>query len=460
MQDAYGLDASDTVLQKTPFSFDVSVWEFLWPLMTGARLVLAKPEGHRDADYLAGLIRDERVTTLHFVPSMLAAFLEQEELADACASVRRVVCSGEALSAELADRFFARMPAGAQLHNLYGPTEAAVDVTYWPCARDDGRNTVPIGRPVANTRIYVLDADGAPTPTGVQGELMIAGVQVGRGYLDRPALTAEKWIPDPFAPAPGARMYRSGDLARWTSEGALEYLGRMDHQVKVRGFRIELGEIEAVLDRHPAIHQAAVLVDEGRGQGEAQLVAYWVPAGATLPEPAELRAFLGERLPDHMVPAVFVPLATMPLTPAGKIDRRALPALRPADAERPYLPPSTPTEEQVAMIWGEVMGQGRVSMDDNFFAVGGHSLLATQMMSRLRKHFGIDLQLGRVFDGLTVAALARTVDELVAARPQADADSGAGTGAPAASGAGATIGRASREGRELSVEDLEALLDS
>ncbi|HEX2208454.1 MAG TPA: amino acid adenylation domain-containing protein, partial [Longimicrobium sp.] len=387
MQAEYGLDARDAVLQKTPFSFDVSVWEFLWPLMTGARLVLARPEGHRDPAYLAELIRRERITTLHFVPSMLQAFLEQPALEERCTSVRRVVCSGEALGAELVERFHARMPSSAGLHNLYGPTEAAVDVTYWPCARGDERRCIPIGRPVSNTRMYVLDAHGNPTPIGVPGELQIAGVQVGRGYLDRPALTAEKFVPDPFSATGGARMYRTGDLARWTAEGVLEYLGRMDHQVKVRGFRIELGEIEAALADHPAVRDAVATVREDT-PGDARIVAYVVPDGTAAPAPDELRRFLSRRLPDHMLPSAWTVMDALPLSPSGKVDRRALPAPEAPkrDAAR-FVPPRTPAEQRVAGFWREVLGVEQVGVDDNFFEIGGHSLLLARVHARVLAAF-------------------------------------------------------------------------
>jgi natural product biosynthesis luciferase-like monooxygenase protein/amino acid adenylation domain-containing protein len=280
MQDEYNLTAGDVVLQKTPFSFDVSVWEFFWPLMTGARLVLAKPGGHRDPVYLAELIQREGVTTLHFVPSMLSAFVDAAP-AERCGTLARVVCSGEALPAELVERFYGWMHAAGNervgLHNLYGPTEAAVDVTYWPCERGARPASIPIGRPVANTRIYVLDARGNPVPTGAVGELHIGGVQVGRGYLGRPSLTAEKFVPDAFGAEPGMRLYRTGDRARWRADGALEYLGRIDFQVKLRGFRIELGEIESALRTHPQVADAVVDVRED-GRGEPRLVGYVIPA--------------------------------------------------------------------------------------------------------------------------------------------------------------------------------------
>ena len=274
MQDAYRLGASDRVLQKTPFSFDVSVWEFFWPLITGATMIVAKPGGHQDSNYLAKTISGQRVTTMHFVPPMLSAFLDEPAVAAHCGSLQRVICSGEALSAELANRFFAIIGGPCQLHNLYGPTEAAVDVTFWQCRRGD--EVVPIGRPVANTQMYVLDAQGQPAPIGVPGELHIGGVQVGRGYWARPELTAEKFVADPFRDDDGARLYRTGDLARWRADGALIYLGRSDHQVKVRGFRIEPEEIESVLSTHPNVGQS-VVVARADGPGEKRLVAYIVP---------------------------------------------------------------------------------------------------------------------------------------------------------------------------------------
>ncbi len=282
MQDAYQIGPTDVVLQKTPFSFDVSVWEFFWPLLTGARLVLAVPGGHMDSTYLADLIAREKVTTLHFVPSMLEVFLQEKGLETLCKSLNRVICSGEPLPIELQDRFFSRL--SAELHNLYGPTEAAVDVTYWACQRNGSLRTVPIGRPIANIQIYILNPQLEPVPVGVSGELHIGGIGLARGYLNRPELTAEKFVADPFSEAPGARLYKTGDLARFRPDGAIEYLGRLDFQVKLRGFRIELGEIETVLKLHPSVRSAVVLAREDV-PGDRRLVAYVVPneeQGATL----------------------------------------------------------------------------------------------------------------------------------------------------------------------------------
>ncbi|MDX1532415.1 MAG: amino acid adenylation domain-containing protein, partial [Rhodothermales bacterium] len=313
-QEHFGLAASDVVLQKTPYSFDVSVWEFFWPLMVGARLVMAEPEGHKDPAYLARVIEREGVTTLHFVPSMLSLFLEGLE-AGRVGSLRRVICSGEALGVGLRDRFFAALP-DVELTNLYGPTEAAVDVSWWRCSADGSPWRVPIGWPVANTELHVLDAGMRPVPIGVAGELWIGGVQVGRGYLNRPELTEERFVADPFRE--GGRLYRTGDRARFLADGAIEYLGRLDHQVKVAGVRIEPGEIEARLTEHDCVRDAVVVVNDDR------LVAY-VAAEGEAPDTDALRAWTGETLPPHMVPALFVTLDALPLTPSGKVDRRALP---------------------------------------------------------------------------------------------------------------------------------------
>ena len=274
MQAAYGLGPADRVLQKTPFSFDVSVWEFLWPLAEGACLVVARPEGHKDPTYLAGLIREAGVTTLHFVPSMLRAFLEEPGIEE-LASVRRVMSSGEALPWDLQERFFARL-GHAELHNLYGPTEASIDVTFWACRPGGERRIVPIGRPIWNTQIRIVDAELRPVPVGVPGELLIGGIGLARGYVDRPALTAERFVPDPFAAAPGGRLYRTGDLARVLPDGAVEFLGRLDFQVKVRGFRIELGDIESNLREHPAVRDTLAVAREDV-PGDRRLVAYVIP---------------------------------------------------------------------------------------------------------------------------------------------------------------------------------------
>ncbi|WP_244224349.1 amino acid adenylation domain-containing protein [Corallococcus sicarius] len=404
MQSAYKLTPDDVVLQKTPFSFDVSVWEFFWPLMTGAKLVVAKPGGHQDPAYLAGLINSAAVTTLHFVPSMLQAFLDEPGV-ERCTSLQRVVCSGEALPLELKELCLRKLP-GAGLHNLYGPTEAAVDVTFHACQPNDGRRSVPIGRPVDNTQIRILDAELQPVPQGAAGELYIGGVQVGRGYLARPSLTAERFIPDPYAATSGARLYRTGDVARWLPDGEIEYLGRADFQVKIRGLRIELGEIEASLEKHPSVRQAVVLAREDR-PGQKRLVAY-VTGRESVPEAGVLRAFLLERLPEYMVPSNVVVLERMPLSPNGKADRKALPAPESggADPSRPFVAPGTAIEQQIAQAWKDLLHVERVGLDDPFFELGGNSLLALQLHRRLTAELGVQLALTDLFQYPTVRALA------------------------------------------------------
>jgi amino acid adenylation domain-containing protein len=412
MQEALCLTSADRVLQKTLFSFDVSIWELFWPLMTGARLVLARPDGHRDNAYLVSLIVRQRITVLHFVPPMLQHFLEEPGVEE-CHTLRNVVCSGEALPAELARRFAVRL-GHARLHNLYGPTEAAVDVTSWVCEAEgtgDGCGSTPIGRPIANTRIHLLDPGLLPVPVGVPGELFIAGVNLARGYVERPDLTAERFLPDPMWREPGERIYRTGDLARWRRDGAIEFLGRTDHQVKIRGFRIELGEIEAVLGGLPGVREAVVVAREdrpGSGSADRRLVAY-VAGDATADA---LRQALRERLPEHMVPAAFTMLAALPLTPNGKVDRKALPVPDAQRSDEIHVAPRTPVEEILAGIWSEVLGLERVEVADHFFDLGGHSLLATRVMSRLRAAFGIEMPLRDLFAAPRLAELAARVEAI------------------------------------------------
>jgi amino acid adenylation domain-containing protein len=412
MQDAYRLTPTDRVLQKTPFSFDVSVWEFFWPLMVGATLVVARPGGHQDSRYLAQLMADEHITTVHFVPSMLQVFLEEPSLAWCSKSLKRILCSGETLPPRLQQRFFERLEA--ELHNLYGPTEAAIDVTAWHCQSQENQTSVPIGRPIANTQIYLLDATGQPVPIGIPGELHIGGVQLARGYLHRPELTAEKFIPHPFSSEPGARLYKTGDLARYLADGTIEYLGRIDHQVKIRGFRIELGEIEAVLNQHPTVQQAVVLVHTTERKDQ-QLIAYVVSHPEVALSIAELRSFLREQLPEYMVPAAFVELDALPLTPNGKLDRRALPAPEQSylSTDACFVPPHTPIEEILANIWAEVLGIESIGIYTNFFELGGHSLLATQVISRVRQAFQVEIPLRCLFEFPTLADFASTIETVL-----------------------------------------------
>ncbi|WP_172638905.1 non-ribosomal peptide synthetase [Streptomyces tailanensis] len=391
MQAEYELTAADRVLQKTPSGFDVSVWEFFWALREGAAIVVAEPGGHKDPAYLARTIRELGVTTCHFVPSMLQVFLAEPKAAT-CTGLRQVFCSGEALPRE-AVREFGRLLPGVELHNLYGPTEAAVDVTYHPC--DTGADgPVPIGKPVWNTRLYVLDAGLRPCGVGEPGELYLAGVQLASAYLGRPEITADRFLADPYGPA-GTRMYRTGDLARWTADGEVEYLGRTDHQVKLRGLRIELGEIESVLLAHPAVRQAAVVAHEGR-----QLVAYLVADGAGADE---LRALAAGRLPEFMVPAAFMFLDALPLSPNGKLDRKALP--EPVFTGGEYRAPRTPEEEILAEVYAEVLGLERVGADDDFLAIGGDSLRSVKVVARARAR-GLEITQRQVLTYRTVARLA------------------------------------------------------
>jgi amino acid adenylation domain-containing protein len=413
MQDEYQLTASDRVLQKTPFSFDVSVWEFFWTLMSGACLIVARPEGHKDPRYLRKLIDENKVTTLHFVPSMLQSFLDQCQPGD-CSSLRHVVCSGEALPVALQRQCFDCL-AGATLSNLYGPTEAAVDVTAWECERDDSSSVVPIGHPISNIQMYLLDDRMQPLPIGVAGEIYIGGTGVGRGYLNRPELTAERFVPDPFSTDTKVRLYKTGDLGRWRPDGSIEYLGRNDHQVKIRGFRIELGEIEAKLTQHRQVKEAVVLAREDT-PGERRLVAYVIPRNRSSADAdlnsETLRIHLAPRLPDHMVPSAFVILESLPLTSNGKLDRRALPIPElGAYASRQYEAPQGGGEETVAGIWQALLRVERVGRHDNFFELGGHSLLATQLVARIRALLSIELSMRTPFEFPVLKDLAFQVNE-------------------------------------------------
>ncbi|QAT85340.1 long-chain-fatty-acid--CoA ligase [Corallococcus coralloides] len=412
MQDTYGLGPDDTVLQKTPFTFDVSVWEFFWPLLVGSRLFLAAPGGHKDPRYLARTIRDEAVTTLHFVPPMLDLFLAEPEAATVT-GLRRVMCSGEALKPETVRAFFDTFPrerCGIGLHNLYGPTEASIDVTAWACSPGDAAGPIPIGRPVDNTAIYLLDRGGQLTPPGVPGELYIGGVQVARGYVNRPELTRERFVPDPFSSVPGARLYRTGDLARRRPDGAIDYLGRLDFQVKLRGFRIELGEIESVLLAHPALEQAVVTTWE-RTRGDRRLVAHVVAKpGVHVPAPRELTDFVARRLPEYMVPAHLLVLDALPLSSNGKIDRRALPAPV-LESSGPGEAPTTPHEVRLHAVWKAVLGREHVGLDDSFFALGGDSMLSIRVRAALEKE-GLTFHVQDLFRHPTLRELAKQLHPL------------------------------------------------
>ncbi|MFL6874633.1 non-ribosomal peptide synthetase [Pseudomonas marginalis] len=395
MQATYQLNDSDVLMQKAPISFDVSVWECFWPLITGCRLVLAGPGEHRDPHRIAQLVQAHGVTTLHFVPPLLQLFID-EPLVPECTSLRRLFSGGEALPAELRNRVLAQLPA-VQLHNRYGPTETAINVTHWQCRAEDGERS-PIGRPLGNVICRVLDEQLNPLPAGVPGELCIGGIGLARGYLGRAGLTAERFVADPLGEA-GARLYRTGDRARWSADGVLEYLGRLDQQVKLRGFRVEPEEIEARLLALDGVAQAVVLVRD------AQLIGYYT-AHAALDE-QDVKAALAAELPEYMVPAQLMRLDAMPLSPSGKLDRRALPA--PVWQTREHIEPETPLQQQIAAIWREVLGVPKIGLRDDFFALGGHSLLATQIISRTRQACDVELPLRTLFEASELGAFAEQV---------------------------------------------------
>jgi amino acid adenylation domain-containing protein len=414
MQQQYNIQSSERILQKTPFSFDVSVWEFFLPLLNGACLVMAKPGGHQDPNYLIEIIEREQITTLHFVPAMLGVFLENLK-GNSCQSIKRVICSGEALSLSLQNRFFESL--GAELHNLYGPTEAAIDVTYWQCQPDS--SVVPIGRPINNIQLYILDDQMQPVPIGVPGELYIGGVGVARGYWNRPDLTAQRFIPNPVETLHvTSLLYKTGDLVRYLADGNLEYLGRLDNQVKIRGLRIELDEIAAIINQHPGVIEAIVLIHQ---QENSSLAAYIVPKHNQHELLDDLRSYLAGKLPNYMIPSVFVLLEEFPLLPNGKVNRKALiPRVR--QKTNPVIPRNS-TESIIANIWVDVLRIETIGVDDNFFELGGNSLSAIRVNARLREAFQLDLPLGSLFEKQTIAALAQYIDILLHSVQQMQFDS-------------------------------------
>jgi amino acid adenylation domain-containing protein len=362
MQQRYALCSDDVVLQKTPFGFDVSVWELLWPLMSGAQLVIARPGGHQDPDYLVDCIVHHQISYVHFVPSMLGAFLTAADI-EGCTSIKQIICSGEALSRSQVELCWQRL-GHASIDNLYGPTEAAIDVTYWPCGEDLSEGHIPIGYPIANTQMYILNQQMQPVPLGVTGELYIGGVGVARGYWHLAELTRQRFIADPFSSDKVARLYRTGDLGCWQADGSIRYLGRNDDQVKIRGLRIEPGEIAAQLQQQANIQEALVLAYEADG-GDTHLVAY-VTSDAGL-ELDHVRSNLSRVLPDYMVPAYFIVLEAIPLTANGKVDRKALPT--PDDsalAKAQYEAPVGEVEVLLAQIWQDLLPVEQVSRHDNF----------------------------------------------------------------------------------------------
>jgi amino acid adenylation domain len=405
MQDTFALSPTDRVLQKTPYSFDVSVWEFFWPLVAGACIVVAKPGGHRDNSYLIETVISHNVTTMHFVPSMLNLFLGSDGL-HRITSLRQVMSSGEALPLQLTKRFFAKL-SNTRLHNLYGPTEASIDVTHWECRPGSTRNIVPIGFPIANTQTYILDENLGPLPVGEVGELHIGGVGLARGYWNRAQLTSERFVPDPFSTQDGARLYKTGDLARYLPDGSIEYLGRTDFQVKLRGFRIELGEIEAALLKHGDILQAVVVASDDALEDKL-LVAYVVPKSERRPSTTELRQCLLAELPDYMVPGRFIFLREMPLLPNGKVDRSALPKtlLERPELSEMYVLPRSAAERELCRIWSGLLSIQDVGIRDNFFELGGNSLMAIRMSTEIRTAMQKEVPVVKVFQYPTVEKLA------------------------------------------------------
>ncbi|MBD3917805.1 amino acid adenylation domain-containing protein [Paenibacillus sp. PR3] len=428
MQRAYPLDAGDVIVQKTPYSFDVSVWELFWWMLAGASATFLAPGDEKDPAALLQAIEASGATTIHFVPSMLAAFTDSlqpqpvEQLQRKLRTLRRVFASGEALQPSHVDRFYEQMTRASntesRLINLYGPTEATVDVTVYECEPGAKLRTVPIGRPIDNTTAYVLSPNGMELqPIGIAGELCIGGVQVAAGYVNRPELTAERFVPDPFSDVTDARLYRTGDLVRWTEEGTLDYLGRIDNQVKIRGHRIELGEIERALLSHEAVSEAVVTTVDGAAEGDRSIWAYIV-ASRTCTS-TELREHCAALLPAYMLPVVCIQLEQMPLTASGKADRKALPkppAIISMETGSTHIEPRTATEQALAALWQELLGREPIGADDDFFAIGGHSLKGASLLASIHRTFQCTLSLRDIFNHSTVRQLAARIDEQNAER--------------------------------------------
>lgn len=404
MQQVYQVEPADRLLQKTSLNFDVSVWEIFTPLIAGARLVMAKPDGHQDSEYLIQTIREHQITLIDFVPSMLELFLA-EPAATQCTSLRQVTCGGEAMTPQLQARFFATLRA--ELHNIYGPTETTIDATMAYCTANNLGQQITIGRPIAGTEAYILDQRGRPVPIGVVGELYLGGVGLARGYFERPSQTAQAFVPHPWSSTAGARLYRTGDLARYLTDGTIEFLGRRDQQIKLRGLRIELGEIEAALRQHPAVREAVVIVHQ-----QSQLIGYVASNSVDAVNNSELRSFLKPKLPDYMLPNGIVVLERLPSLPNGKLDLAALPqpqSLRMSNAE--FVAAQTPTEQRLVAMWQTLLDLDQIGVHDNFFELGGHSLLSTQAVSRIRSGFGVELALRTFFEQPTIAELAQWIDQ-------------------------------------------------
>ena len=408
-QECIPLSKRDRVLQKTPLSFDASVWEFFAPLLAGAQLIIAQPGKHQDSEYLIETIIHHGVTTVKLVPSLLRVLLENREI-KRCTSLQRVLCGAEEMPIDLQRLFYTRLTAN--LCNLYGPTEATIDATYWSCKPEGTSHRVPIGHPIANTQIYILNSQLQPVPVNVPGDLYIGGDCLAQGYLNRPELTAERFISHLFSNEPKARLYKTGDLARYRGDGAIEFLGRVDHQVKLRGFRIELGEIEAVLRQHTDVHEAVVVTREDTPDNK-YLVAYIVVAQQQSATLSSIQSSLKEKLPSYMIPSTFVILDALPLTPSGKIDRRALPAPDASNrtVEESFVAPTLTQHYQLIKIWEELLDARPIGIRDNFFLLGGHSLLATRLVARIQQVFGKKISLATLFAGPTIEHLTKALQQ-------------------------------------------------
>ncbi len=406
MRNTFAVTPADVVLKKAPLTFDVSAWELFLPLISGACLVLADSQRQYDPAYLAQLMAATRVSIAQFVPSLMRSFLELPELPDLSA-LRHVMCGGEVLTPRLQAQFFERLTS--EVCNSYGPTEASIGVTRWPCRRGDNRPAVPIGYAIDNTDLYILDPDFEPVPSGVAGELYIGGICLGRGYLNRPDLTAERFLPNPFSADGEARMYRTGDLCRFLEDGSIDFLGRIDDQVKVRGVRIELAEVEKAILAHDAVEICAAATEEM--DGEKRLVAYVVPAPGRALTERELRGFLRQKLPQSMIPSSFLFVDTLPLSANGKIDRKRLVLLRPA--EDATVAPRDGIERRVAAVWQRVLKTTRFGVHDDFFDCGGDSLLATQLLIRLEAEFKTRIALDRVIGAFTIEAIANILRDVI-----------------------------------------------
>ncbi|NRB37084.1 MAG: amino acid adenylation domain-containing protein [Pseudomonadales bacterium] len=413
MQKFYPLGTEDVVLQKTPYSFDVSVWELFWPLMQGSSLVFAERDGHKNPQYLSDIIQQHQVTTLHFVPSMLGIFLQLKDIKD-CKSIKQVFCSGEALQLEHARQFYQQLKQ-AQLHNLYGPTEASIDVSFYHCVENETRRSIPIGKPIHNTQLHILDSSLNIVPTGVAGELYIGGTGLALGYLNRHDLTQQTFIENPYAKSHGhasKKLYKTGDVARYLSDGNIEYLGRTDHQIKVRGQRIELGEIESRLQQLEHVRESIVVAKSPDGdQTNMQLIAYCLlPKGQEELDHNQIKAKLKQDLPDYMLPSYFISLDKWPLSANGKINRKALPDPQWHESSQVYIAAATDLEKSLTAIWLDLLKVEKIGIQDNFFEIGGHSLLATRLTAEIASQFDIDLKVANIFDSPTIQSLAEFIE--------------------------------------------------